>query len=43
MAEEYGCWWIDPKTGKKVPGKSPRNEKKPTPKKKQAKPAKGKE
>ncbi len=36
----FGCWWIDEKTGKKIPGVSPRNETKTT---KPAKPAKAKE
>jgi len=37
----FGCWWIDEKTGEKVPGISPRNQeqKKPKP----AKPAKAEE
>lgn len=40
----FGCWWIDPETGQKVPGISPRNEKKqPAKPPKPAPPAKAKE
>ena len=42
MAKAFGCWWIDKETGEKVPGISPRNEKK-QPKQKPAKPATAKE
>ncbi len=46
MPNEFGTWWVDEKTGKKVPGISPRTQKpdrKPPTKNKPPAPTKAKE